>query len=91
MFLNRNRLPWCQLELVNSICQKVVCTQTKKTVFIILSLTNLSQVYKYQTVWEILTLGKRNNMSKRYINELLYRIYLSWRVSGGTTRSQTMI
>jgi hypothetical protein len=36
------------------------------------------------TVWELLTLGKRNNMNKRYINVLLYGIYLSLCVSGGT-------
>ena len=90
-FFNRNRLPWCQLELVEIICQNVVCTQTKKSVLIIRPVSNMSQVYKYQTVWEILTLGKRNNMNKRYINELLYGIYLSLCVSGGTTRSQTMI
>jgi len=30
-------------------------------------------------------------MNKRYINELLYGIYLSLGVSGGTGRSQTMI
>jgi hypothetical protein len=40
----------------------------------------------YITVCEILTLGK-----KRYINVLLYGIYLSLGVSGGTTRTQTMI
>jgi hypothetical protein len=40
-------------------------------------------VYKYQTVLEILTLGKRNNMNKRYINELLYGIHLSLCVSTG--------
>ena len=73
-FFNRNCLRWCQLELVHIICQKVVCTQTKKSVFIIRPVSNMSQVYKYQTVWEILTLGKRNNMKKRYINELLSNI-----------------
>jgi len=60
-------------------------------VLIIRSLTTLSQVYKYQTVWEILTLRKRNKIEKRYINELLYGIYLFLCVSGGTTRFQTMI
>ena len=55
------------------------------------TLTNLSQVYKYETLCEILTLRKRNTIEKRYINELLYGIYLSFGVSGGTTRSQTMI
>ena len=70
---------------------KVVCTQTKKSVFIIRPVSNLSQVYKYQTVLEILTLGKRNKIEKRYINKLLYGIYLSVCVSGGTTRSQAML
>ena len=128
---NRNHLPWCQLELVDIICQKVVCTQTKISVFIIRPVSNMSQIYKYQTVQEILTLGKRNNMNKRYINELLYisvfvciwcscgtvalmvlgqssdicglwsanirklakdnKGYGSAAISGGTTRSQTMI
>jgi hypothetical protein len=27
---NSNRRPWCQLDLVDIICQKVVCTQTGK-------------------------------------------------------------
>jgi hypothetical protein len=53
------------------ICQKVVCTQTKISVFIIRPVSNMSQVYIYQTVWEILTLGKRNKIEKRYINVLL--------------------
>ena len=81
----------CQLEFVNFICQKVVCTQTKISVFIIRPVSNMSQVYIYQTVWEILTLGKRNKIEKRYINVLLYGIYLFLCVSGDTTRSQTMI
>ena len=88
---SRNRLPWYQLELVDIICQKGVCTQTKKSVFIIRPVSNMSQDYIYQTGWEILTLGKRNKIEKRYINKLLYGIYLSVCVSGGTTRSQTMI
>ena len=84
-FFNRKRLSWCQLELADNICQNGVCTQTKKSVFIIRPVSNMSQVYKYQTVWEILTLGKRNNMNKRYINVLLYGIYLSLVcLSGGT-------
>ena len=90
-FFNTNCLPWCQLELVDIICQKVVCTQTKKSVFIIRPVSNMSQVYKYQTLWEILTLGKRNKIENRYINVLLYGIYLFLCVFGGTTRSQTMI
>jgi hypothetical protein len=90
-FFNRNCLPWCQLELVHIICQKVVCTQTKKSVFIIRPVSNMSQVYTYHTVWEILTLGKRNKIEKRYINKLLYGIYLLLCVCGGTTRSQTMV
>jgi hypothetical protein len=90
-FFNRNRLLWCQLDLVDIICQKLVSTQTNKSVFIIRPVSNMSQVYKYQTVWEILTLGKRNKVEKRYINVLLYGIYLLLCVSGGTTRSQTMI
>ena len=51
-------------------------------VVIIRPVSNMSQIYKYQTVWEILTLGKRNKMNKRYINELLYGMYLSLCVSG---------
>jgi len=47
----------------------VVFTETYNS--IIRSVPSLSQIYKYQTAWEILTLGKRNNMNKRYINELL--------------------
>jgi hypothetical protein len=39
---NRNHLPWCQLELVDIICQKVVCTQTKISVFIIRPVSNMS-------------------------------------------------
>ena len=51
-FLNRNSLYWCQLELVDRLSQNVVCTQTKKTVFIIRKLTNLSQVTAF-TVFSI--------------------------------------
>ena len=76
LVFNRNRLPLCQLKFVDIIGQNVVCTQTQKTVFIIRSLTSLSKVYKVQAVCEILTLEKRKNMKKRYINELLYGIFL---------------
>ena len=48
-------------------------------------------VYKYQTVLEILTLGKRNNMNKRYINELLYGIHLSLCVSTGACVVNNML
>jgi hypothetical protein len=48
-------------------------------------------VYKYQTVLEILTLGKRNNMNKRYINELLYGIHLSLCVSTGPCVVKNML
>jgi hypothetical protein len=65
--------------------------QINVSVFIIRSLTTLSKVYKYQNVCEILTLEKRNNMKKRYTNEILHGIYLCLGVSGTTTttRSQT--
>ena len=48
-------------------------------------MTTLSKVYKYQTVCEILTLEKRNNMKKRYTNEILHGIYLCLGVTGTTT------
>jgi hypothetical protein len=45
-FFNRKRLSWWQLELADSICQNGVCTQTKKSVFIIRPVSNMSQVYR---------------------------------------------
>jgi hypothetical protein len=44
----------CQLEFVDFICQKVVCTQTKKTVLIIRSLvSSIQKVKGHIIVWDL--------------------------------------
>ena len=86
MFFNRKRLPYCQLELVDSICQKSgAYTDKENSIYhyiICHRSTNFKLHGKY--IW------KRNYMNKRYVNELLYGIYLFLGVFGGTTSSQTM-